>query len=90
MASKVFVETTVPCPPRAGETIESDASNWERTDRNFETFILAMAAYPELQKQAQEEIDRVFGQDEMPHAADEKNLPFLRACLLEVIMKPQA
>lgn len=48
-----------------------------------------MAAYPELQKQAQEEIDRVFGQDEMPHAADGTNLPFLRACLLEVIMNPQ-
>lgn len=47
-----------------------------------------MAAYPELQKQAQEEIDGVFGQDEMPHAADGKNLRFLRACLLEVITNP--
>jgi hypothetical protein len=43
-----------------------------------------MAAHPELQKQAQEEIDQVFGQDEMPHTVDAKKLPFLRACLLEV------
>lgn len=57
----------------------------DTTATNFETFILAMAAYPELQKQAQEEIDRVFGQDEIPHTADGENLPFLRACLLETL-----
>lgn len=56
-------------------------------DRLFETFILAMAAYPRLQKQAQEEIDKEFGQDEMPHTASGDNLPFLRACLLEVTVK---
>lgn len=43
-----------------------------------------MAAYPDLQKQAQDEIDQVFGQDEMPHTADGKKLPFLKACFLEV------
>lgn len=43
-----------------------------------------MAAHPDLQKQAQEEIDQVFGQDQMPHTADEKSLPFLKACFLEV------
>lgn len=43
-----------------------------------------MAAHPDQQKRAQEEIDRVFGQNQMPHTADEKTLPFLKACFLEV------
>lgn len=47
-------------------------------------FLLAMAAHPDLQKQAQEEIDQIFGQDEMPHTADGNKLPFLKACFLEV------
>lgn len=46
-----------------------------------------MAAHPDLQKQAQEEIDQVFGQNQMPHTADEKTLPFLKACFLEVPIK---
>jgi hypothetical protein len=57
-------------------------------DRNYETFILAMAAFPDLQRQAQEEIDRVFGQDQMPHTANAKDLPFLHACFLEVNREP--
>lgn len=43
-----------------------------------------MAAHPEIQRQAQDEIDQVFGQDEMPHMVDGKKLPFLKACFLEV------
>lgn len=58
-------------------------------DRAFETFILAMAANPEVQKQAQKEIDEVFGQDEMPHTADGKKMPFIKACFLEVTISPQ-
>lgn len=45
-----------------------------------------MAAHPELQKQAHEEIDQAFGQNEMPHTADGKKLPFLKACFLEVTL----
>ncbi|KAK7722335.1 hypothetical protein SLS64_000872 [Diaporthe eres] len=57
----------------------------DTTAMAFETFLLAMAANPDLQKQAQEEIDQVFGQDEMPHTADGKKLPFLEACFLEAL-----
>lgn len=66
-----------------------EVSNREWLDRAFETFILAMAANPEVQKQAQKEIDEVFGQDEMPHTADGKKMPFIKACFLEVIISPQ-
>lgn len=55
----------------------------------FETFIIAMAAYPEVQKQAQEEVDSVSGTEEMPHTVDEKKLPFLKACFLEVSSEPE-
>ncbi|KAI3397918.1 hypothetical protein diail_10087 [Diaporthe ilicicola] len=51
----------------------------------FETFILAMASNRELQAQVQEEIDRIFGEDEMPHTADGNKLPFLKACFLEAM-----
>lgn len=50
----------------------------------FETFILAMATNPDIQKQAQREVDAVFGPHEMPHKTDEGKLPFLKACFLEV------
>jgi len=46
------------------------------------TFILAMAAFPDIQKQAQREVDAAF--ERMPHTSDESRLPFLKACLLEV------
>jgi cytochrome P450 len=49
------------------------------------TFLLAIAAHPEFQKKAQEEVDAVFGRDRLPNgAADGNALPFLKACYLEV------
>lgn len=56
----------------------------DTTAMAFETFVLAMATHPEIQKQAQEEVDRVFGPETMPHLADGAQLPFLKACFLEV------
>ncbi|KAK9770477.1 putative Cytochrome P450 [Seiridium cardinale] len=52
----------------------------------FETFILAMASHPKIQKKAQAEVDRVFGTKGVEIGrvkADE--LPYLRACFLETI-----
>ncbi|KAI8315325.1 Multifunctional cytochrome P450 monooxygenase [Colletotrichum sp. SAR11_59] len=40
------------------------------------TFFLAMAKYPEVQKKAQEEIDRVIGSDRLPNLDDRDNLPW--------------
>ncbi|KAI1073409.1 cytochrome P450 [Whalleya microplaca] len=51
----------------------------------FETFILAMAAYPELQRDAQKEVDSVYS-DQMPATqASFGRLPFLKACFLETL-----
>ncbi|OLN93206.1 Fumitremorgin C synthase 4 [Colletotrichum chlorophyti] len=51
----------------------------------FETFVLAMAAYPEIQKRAQEEVDAVFGEGGVrsEHLKGER-LPYIKACFLEV------
>lgn len=56
----------------------------DTTAMTFETFLLAMVAHPEIQKEAQEEVDAIFGPSEMPHMCEGKQLPFLKACFLEV------
>lgn len=56
----------------------------DTTAMAFESFLLAMVSYPDVQKRAQEEVDGIFGPDEMPHAVGEETLPFLKACFLEV------
>ncbi len=50
----------------------------------FETFLLAMAAYPSVLKTAQQEVDGFYGSDKMPMGTNEAELPYLAACLLEV------
>lgn len=51
----------------------------------FETFVLAMAAYPDVQKRAQAEVDSVFGRDGVrSEKARADALPYLKACFLEV------
>ena len=50
----------------------------------FETFILAMAAHPAIQRKAQSEVDKVFGHDGVQAArATADALPFLKACFFE-------
>ncbi|KAI1078886.1 cytochrome P450 [Whalleya microplaca] len=48
-------------------------------------FFLAMTVYPEAQKKAQEEIDRVIGQNRLPTMADRVNLPYVEATVKEVL-----
>lgn len=50
----------------------------------MQAFCLAMCHYPQYLGRLQEEVDRVCG-DRMPTLADKPNLPFLRACIREVI-----
>lgn len=50
-----------------------------------QSFFLAMTLYPEVQRKAQEEIDRVVGSDRLPAFADRKNLPYINALLAEVL-----
>ncbi|EHK18434.1 uncharacterized protein TRIVIDRAFT_47601 [Trichoderma virens Gv29-8] len=45
-------------------------------------FFQAMLVFPEVSKEAQEEIDRVCG-DRLPDLNDYPNLPYIRACLKE-------
>ncbi|KAF8314211.1 cytochrome P450 [Clavulina sp. PMI_390] len=48
-------------------------------------FILAMLLYPDVQQKAQEELDRVVGNDRLPTVDDQPNLPYLNAVVKEVL-----
>ncbi|KAK7745701.1 hypothetical protein SLS62_009667 [Diatrype stigma] len=48
-------------------------------------FFLAMTVYPEVQRKAQEEIDRVVGRDRLPTMADRQDLPYVEAVVREVL-----
>ena len=47
-------------------------------------FFLAMTLHPDKQSAAQDEIDRVVGQDRLPTAKDRENLPYVEALIKEV------
>lgn len=55
----------------------------DTTSSSVISFILAMCAFPEVQKMAQEEIDRVVGQQRMPDWSD--SLPYVAALVDEVL-----
>ena len=42
-----------------------------------------MAAYPELQKRAREELDQVVGPDRLPTYEDHSSLPYIQAIFME-------
>jgi cytochrome P450 len=44
-----------------------------------------MTLYPEVQRKAREEIDRVVGQDRLPNYKDRSSLPYIEAVLKEVL-----
>ena len=46
-------------------------------------FIQALIVWPDVQKTAQEEIDRVVGQKRLPDIDDYANLPYIRCCIKE-------
>ncbi|CAE7022126.1 hypothetical protein P3342_004979 [Pyrenophora teres f. teres] len=47
------------------------------------TFFLAMAVFPEVQKKAQEELDRVIGGERLPVTSDKASLPYIEAVVKE-------
>ncbi|KLO07044.1 cytochrome P450 [Schizopora paradoxa] len=49
------------------------------------TFIVAMLKNPEVQRRAQEELDRVVGSDRLPTFEDKKHLPYINAIMLECL-----
>ncbi|KAI6157717.1 cytochrome P450 [Pisolithus tinctorius] len=57
----------------------------ETTTSVMVVFLLAMVLHPDVQRQAQEEIDRVVGTDRLPNFGDRPNLPYVEAILLETL-----
>lgn len=53
-------------------------------------FILAMAAFPDVLKAAQEEVDRVCGTERLPGKDDTERLPYIKACMMEVCYRETA
>src|SRR5579862_1056151 len=47
--------------------------------------MLAMTKYPRVLKKAQEEVDRVVGQNRLPTFADWENLPYINCCVKEIL-----
>lgn len=55
----------------------------DTTVSSIMTFFLAMMLYPDVQRKAQEELDRVLG-DRLPLTKDLKDLPYVEALVKEV------
>ena len=55
-----------------------------KTVSSIATFILAMVLYPDVLRRAQQEIDRVVGNDRLPSFKDRENLPYIDALCKEV------
>ncbi|RYN29574.1 O-methylsterigmatocystin oxidoreductase [Alternaria tenuissima] len=47
------------------------------------TFFLAMSIFPGVQKKAQEELDRVIGEERLPGSKDRESLPYIYALMKE-------
>ena len=51
----------------------------------MQAFFLAMAMYPDVQRKAQEELDRVVGEGRLPSFEDRGSLPYLNALVRELL-----
>ncbi|TFK66639.1 cytochrome P450 [Pluteus cervinus] len=61
------------------------AGGADTTVSSAQTFFLAMALYPEVQKQAQAEIDAVVGNQRLPDFSDRDSLPYINAIVKETM-----
>jgi len=66
----------------AGGLIEA---GFETSALALNSLVLYLAANPQVQEKAHEELMRVVGTDRMPTFADMNNLPYVRACVKEVL-----
>ncbi|KAF8209627.1 cytochrome P450 [Mycena galopus ATCC 62051] len=55
----------------------------DTTSYYLQSLILALIAYPDVQRRAHEEIDRVVGEHRMPTLEDLEEMPYIRAMILE-------
>jgi cytochrome P450 len=56
-----------------------------QTSSAVKTFFYSMALNPEIQKKAQEEIDRVVGNQRLPDFRDRQSMPYTDAIYREVM-----
>ncbi|KAF7346243.1 hypothetical protein MSAN_01851300 [Mycena sanguinolenta] len=61
------------------------AAGTETTSGVLSWFILAMVAYPTIQRKAQAELDNVVGRSRMPAFSDLPNLPYIQAVVKEAL-----
>ncbi|KAB8261239.1 cytochrome P450 [Aspergillus pseudonomiae] len=57
----------------------------DTTVSTMSSFFLVMALFPEAQRKAQAEIDRVVGPDRLPSFQDRENLPYIDAMVKEIL-----
>jgi cytochrome P450 len=53
----------------------------DTTSSFIQSLVLVLTAFPEVQKKAQAEMDRVVGLDRMPEPEDFENLPYVQVCV---------
>ncbi|TFK73311.1 CyP450 monooxygenase [Pluteus cervinus] len=69
----------------SGIAATSFAGGVETSSVTLETFFLALATHPEVQKKAQAEILRVIGDDRLPTSEDRPSLPYIDAIFSETL-----
>ncbi|OJJ54811.1 hypothetical protein ASPSYDRAFT_210517 [Aspergillus sydowii CBS 593.65] len=57
----------------------------DTTSSTLYAFVQAMLLYPDVQRKAQEEIDRVVGPDRLPVMEDLDDLQYIRSCMKETL-----
>ena len=57
----------------------------DTTSSTLYAFVQAMLLYPEVQKQAQKQLDEVVGADRMPTMEDEPRLPMIKSLMKETL-----
>ncbi|OQO10321.1 hypothetical protein B0A48_04679 [Cryoendolithus antarcticus] len=57
----------------------------DTTSNTLYAFVQAMLLYPEVQREAQEQIDRVVGKERLPTMADAEKLPIVRCLMKETL-----
>ncbi|KAJ7651122.1 cytochrome P450 [Roridomyces roridus] len=67
----------------AASAVQAGGSSTTATQ--LESFFLAMTLYPEVQAEAQEEIDRVVGNGRLPDISDRANMPYMTAFCRELL-----
>ncbi|KAM0552436.1 hypothetical protein ACHAPJ_007997 [Fusarium lateritium] len=57
----------------------------DTTSSTLCAFVQAMLLYPEVQRKAQQEVDKVVGDNRLPTMDDESDLQYVRACMKETL-----